>query len=240
MTALVRGEMIKVRTTRTAIGFALATLLLVLAQVLISILAEDLVSENDKRSAIAVGSTAAVTLLVFGIVGATGEFRHRTVAPAVLIAPDRFRLAVARTAAYAFTGLLVGIAVIVVALVIGLLLMGGEPGPDLGGSEYTTVIVGGLGAATLSAAIGVGVGLLVRNQVAGVVGALVWLFVLEPLVSLISDDAVDYTVGSASGSAGGASTEDALSWTAGLGVLALWAVLFVVAGLLVDRRRDVE
>jgi ABC-2 type transport system permease protein len=240
MTALVRGEMIKVRTTRTAIGFALATLLLVLAQVLISILADDLVSEDDKQSALAVGSTAAVTLLVFGIVGATGEFRHRTVAPAVLIAPDRFRLGVARTAAYAFTGLLVGVAVIAIAIVLGALLLGGEPGPSLGGSEYVTVIVGGLGAATLSAAIGVGVGLLVRNQVAGVVGALVWLFVLEPLVSLISEDIVDYTIGSASGSAGGASTEDALSWGAGLGVLALWAVLFVAVGLLVDRRRDVE
>ena len=47
MTALIRGELIKVRTTRTAIGFALATIALVLLQVLISILASDLVSVQE-------------------------------------------------------------------------------------------------------------------------------------------------------------------------------------------------
>jgi ABC-2 type transport system permease protein len=240
VSALVSGELIKVRTTRTALGFAAATLLLILAQVLISILADDPVGASEKRAAIGVGSTAGVTLLVFGIVGATGEFRHRTVAPAVLIAPDRLRLAIARTAAYSLTGFLVGAATILLALVIGLPLLDGEPGPGLEGSDYVTVIVGGLGAATLSAAIGVGVGLIVRNQVAAVVGALVWLFILEPLVSLISDEAVDYTIGAASASAGGGLAEDALSWGPGLAVLAAWAVLFVAAGLLVDRRRDVE
>ena len=41
--------------------------------------------------------------MVFGVVGATGEYRHRTVAPAVLIAPDRLRLLLARALAYAVT-----------------------------------------------------------------------------------------------------------------------------------------
>jgi ABC-2 type transport system permease protein len=240
MTALVRGELIKVRTTRTALGFALATLALVLLQVLISILTSDLQSVEDKRGAIAVGGTAGITLLVFGIVGATGEFRHRTVAPAVLIAPDRLRLAVARTAAYAGTGLLVGAFAIALALVLGVPLLGGEPGPELAGDDYVTVIVGGLATATLTAAIGVGVGLIVRNQVAGVVGMLVWLFVVEPLFSLVDEDVVDYMIGSASTSASGGPTEDALSWGPGLAALAVWAVVLVAAGLLVDRRRDVE
>jgi hypothetical protein len=240
MTPLIRGELIKVRTTRTAIGFALATLALVLLQVLISILASDLVSVGDKRGAIAVGATAGVTLIVFGIVGATGEFRHRTVAPAVLIAPDRLRLAVARTIAYSFTGLLVGACAIALALAIGLPLLGGEPGQELSGNDYVRVIAGGLLTATMSAALGVGVGLVVRNQVAGVVGALVWLFVVEPLVSLVSDDAFHYTIGVASGAAAGGPTDDSLNWGPSLAVLAAWAVVLVAAGLLVDRRRDVE
>jgi ABC-2 type transport system permease protein len=240
MSALIRGELIKVRTTRTAIGFALATLALVLLQVLISILADDPQGVDDKRGAIAVGGTAGITLLVFGIVGATGEFRHRTVAPAVLIAPDRLRLAAARTAAYAGTGLLVGVFAIALAVVLGVPLLGGEPGPDLTGDDYVSVIVGGLCTATLSAAIGVGVGLIVRNQVAGVVGMLVWLFVIEPLFSLVDEDVVDYMIGSASASAAGGPAEDSLSWGPGLAALAAWAVVLVAAGLLVDRRRDVE
>jgi ABC-2 type transport system permease protein len=240
MTHLVRGEMIKVRTTRTALGFAAATLLLVLAQVLISILADDLTGAGEKRAAIGVGGTIAILLIVFGAVGATGEFRHRTMAPAVLIAPDRVRLAIARIVAYSFTGLLVGLAAIGLALVLGLPLLAGEPGEELAGDDLVTVIVGGLAVSVLAAALGVGVGLLVRNQVAAVVGALVWLFVLEPLTGLLGDTIVDYTIGSASSQAGGGNASEALSWSAGLAVLAAWTVVFVGIGLLVDRRRDVE
>jgi ABC-2 type transport system permease protein len=240
VTALIRGEMIKVRTTRTALGFAIATLLLVLAQVLLTILTSDQIGRGDKRDAIAIGGTVGLLLLVFGIVGATGEYRHRTIAPAVLIAPDRVRLAGARIVAYVATALAVAFAALALALVLGVPLLGGEPGPELEGSDYGRVIAGGIVAAVLSAALGAGVGLLVRNQVAGVVGALVWLFVLEPLSGLIPGDIVDYTVGSATSSASGMDTPEGLGMGAGIAVLAAWTVLLVGAGMLVDRRRDVD
>ena len=51
--------------------------------------------------------------MVFGVVGATGEYRHRTVAPAVLIAPDRLRLLVARALAYGVTA--AGVALVMLA-----------------------------------------------------------------------------------------------------------------------------
>jgi ABC-2 type transport system permease protein len=106
---LVRGEMIKVRTTRTALGFGLASVLLVLAIVLITILAGDPGTVQEKRDALNLGGALCVPLLLFGIVGATGEYRHRTLAPAVLIAPDRMRLAFARLIAYALTAFVVGV-----------------------------------------------------------------------------------------------------------------------------------
>jgi hypothetical protein len=56
----------------------------------------------------------------------------------------------------------------------------------------------------------------------------------------VDEDVVDYMIGSASASASGGSTEDALTWGPGLAALAVWAVVLVAAGLLVDRRRDVE
>jgi outer membrane protein insertion porin family len=56
---------------------------------------------SDKRDALNVGGVLSVPLLIFGIVGATGEYRHRTIAPAVLIAPGRLRLTVARLIANA-------------------------------------------------------------------------------------------------------------------------------------------
>jgi ABC-2 type transport system permease protein len=240
MSALVQGEMIKVRTTRTALGFAAAAILLVVAVVLITILAGDPNTVNDKRDALNVGGALSIPLLLFGIVGATGEFRHRTIAPAVLIAPDRFRLTLARLLAYAFTALLVGIGMVIVALVLGLPLLAGQPGPDLDGGDYARVAAGGVLAATLCAALGVGVGVLVKHQVAGVVGALVWVFILEPLAGVIDEDLLGYTITQAAAGVGGSEADEALSFGGSLAVLAVWAAVFVVAGLLVDRRRDVD
>jgi ABC-2 type transport system permease protein len=238
MTRLIAGELIKVRTTRTALGFGVASVLLVLALVLIASLAGDPVTVQDKRDALNVGGVLSVPLLIFGIVGATGEYRHRTIAPAVLIAPGRGRLTVARLIAYMLTALAVGVAMVVVALALGLPLTSG--GESLGGTDYATVVGGGLIVAVLTTALGVGVGVLVRNQVAGVVGALIWLFILSPALQLIDEDLPGYTTLPAAGVAGGAHSDMNLSWAKAVIVLVAWAAVFFAAALLVDRRRDVD
>jgi ABC-2 type transport system permease protein len=239
MTRLISGELIKVRTTRTALGFGAASVLLVLALVLISFLAGDPTSVDDKRDALNVGGVLSVPLLIFGIVGATGEYRHRTIAPAVLIAPGRARLTVARLIAYMLTGLLFGALMVIVALVVGLPLAGGS-GEDLASSDILTVAFGGLLVAVLTVALGVGVGVLVRNQVAGVVGALIWLFILAPVLGLIDEDLPDYTTLPAAGIVGGSHDAGGQSYGAAVGVLVAWAVVFFAVGLLLERRRDVD
>ena len=94
MSRLVAGELIKVRTTRTALGFGAASLLLVLARRADHASSPgDPDTVDDKRERAELRRRASrSSLLLFGAVGATGEFRHRTLAPAVLIAPDRLRL----------------------------------------------------------------------------------------------------------------------------------------------------
>ena len=240
MMRLVRGELVKVRTTRTALGFGAAAVLLVVAVVLASILGGEPDTVNDKRDAINVGGALSIPLLLFGIVGATGEFRHHTLAPAVLIAPDRVRLTLARVGAYALTALLVGVVMVAVGLLMGVPLLADQAGPDLGTGDYALVCAGGLLACALAAALGAGVGVLVRNQVAAVVGALVWLFILEPLLPLISEDAAHYGALTAAATVGGGHPDDALPWGGALAVLVGWAVVFIGVGLLVDRRRDVD
>jgi hypothetical protein len=239
MSARIHGELLKLRTTRTALGFAAAALLLVLATVLITTLAGDPTTIVDKRTAINFGSTLSAVLLLFGVVGATSEYRHRTLAPALLIAPDRGKLTLARMLAYGLAAAAIGVLMLIVAFGLGIPLLSGAAGPDLGGSDYARAAAGGLLAAILCAILGVGVGVLVRNQVAGVVGSLCWFFIVEPLIPLLSDDAAKGTVGSAASSLGGATSEDALGFVPALAVLAAWAAVFLVAGVLVDRRRDV-
>jgi hypothetical protein len=238
---LLRGELIKLRTTRTALGFGAAGLLLALAATLISILAGHVTSLEDKRNALNFGGGIGILFLLFGAVGATGEFRHRTLAPAVLIAPDRLRLVLARIGAYKLAGLAFGLLIAIVVLGIGLGLLPGKSGPDLQSSDYLKLGVGGLLDVVLSAAIGVGIGTLVRNQVAAVVGLLVWLTILEPLTGVISDTIVKYTLGASLDRVGrGVPTAGDPGWGTSILVLIAWAVVACAAGALVDRRRDVE
>jgi hypothetical protein len=243
MSRLFNGELIKLRTTRTAIGFGAAGLLLALAATLISILAGDQTSLDDKRNTLNFGGGIGILFLLFGAVGATGEFRHRTLAPAVLIAPDRLRLLLARIGAYKLAGLVFGLVIAAIVLGIGAALLGGEPGESLSSGDYVRLAVGGVLDVVLAAAIGVGVGTLVRNQVAAVVGLLVWLTIIEPLTGVISDNIVNYTLGSTLdrvGRGGAPIGSDEPSWGASILVLVAWAVVVCVAGALVDRRRDVE
>jgi ABC-2 type transport system permease protein len=242
MSRLLAGELIKLRTTRTAIGFGVAGLLLALAASLISILAGDLATVQDKKNALNFGGGIGILFLLFGAVGATGEFRHRTLAPAVLIAPDRLRLVLARIAAYKLAGLVFGLLIAAIVLGIGAALLGGEPGPGLSGSDYARLGAGSLLDVVLCAAIGVGVGTLVRNQVAAVIGILIWLTILEPLTGLLGDHVVDYTLGSTLDRVGrgGAASGDVPGWGASMLLLVAWAVVLCVAGAVIDRRRDVD
>ena len=240
MIPLIRGEMIKVRTTRTALGFALTILALMLLWVLLSILTSDVELLSQKRDAINVAPLVlGIPLLLFGVVGATGEYRHRTLAPAVLIAPDRLRLTIARLIAYVLTALAITVATIALTLLIGLPLLSSKAGPGLGGDDIQRMIFGTLIASAFSMALGVGVGLLIKNQVAAVIGTLVWIMIGVQLISLIDNDLPNYTTPPATAALGG-SADSEVSWSQGLIVMVVWATVFVIAGLLVERRRDVD
>jgi len=52
----------------------------------------------------------------------------------------------------------------------------------LDGGDYALLVLGGGAAAALWAAIGLGVGVIVRNQVGAMVGILVWLLIIENLL----------------------------------------------------------
>jgi hypothetical protein len=243
MIGLLHGELIKLRTTRTALAFAGLVLLLVLAGVLLLGLLSDPTTLDDKRQVVSVvglGGTIPTVLIIFGVVGATGEHRHGTITSAFLIAPDRVRVTLAKLLAYAVTGALVAILVQAIAFAIGLPLIAGQPGPDLGGGDIAGLFAGGAVSCALAAALGVAVGALIRNQVAAVVGALAYLFILEPIVSVVSEDVGAYTVGSVMSAVGGIDFTDSLDPVpAGL-VLAAWALVVGTIALLADRSRDVN
>ncbi len=237
MTALLRGELIKTVTTRTLFGYAALGVALAIANVLIMTLSKDLVTVADKQEAIA---GLPMLLILFGLVGAAGEYRHRTAAPAALAAGgSRGRLLLARAGAYAVTGLALGALTTAASLALGLPRLSGVGGLGLGSGKIAAVATGSVVGAGLCAIMGVAAGALVRNQVAGVVGALILMFVAMPLLNVADETAAELSpFGAAVVLAGDPAVGGTLSWgTAGL-VLAAWTFPLLFAAIVLERRRD--
>jgi hypothetical protein len=204
--------------------------------VLIMTLSQDLVTVAEKREAIA---GLPILLVLFAIVGGAGEYRHRTAAPAALMAGgDRGRLLLARAGAYALTGVAIGVPMVAVSLAVGLPLLAGEPGPGLGLRELAVAGGGSLLAAAWSAIMGVAAGALLRNQVAGVIGALMLALVIGPLLHALNEAIVGYTPFGAATLVAGDPAGGALSWGGAALVLATWTAALLVAAVAVERRRD--
>ncbi|SDO19908.1 ABC-type transport system involved in multi-copper enzyme maturation, permease component [Klenkia soli] len=190
------------------------------------------------------GVPAQVTVitLVLGVIGMTQEYRHRTATPTFLASPHRGRVVVAKLLAYAVAGLVVAVAVVAVtAAVAG--VYGGARGaaPDWSGDALGVLARSGL-ALVVYAVIGVGIGALVRNQVGAVVGALVYLFVVEPIIGSIpaTSSAYEYLPGGALAAmtAADRGTELLGAWQGGLLLLG-YGLVAAVLGTVLAVRRDV-
>jgi hypothetical protein len=236
MTALIRGELIKTVSTRTALGYLAIGAALAIVNVVIVSQFSVLDTVSDKRDALA---GLPILLLLFGLVGAAGEYRHGTAVPAALVARrGRGWLLLARAGAYAATGLAIAAVMVAVSLAVGLPLVANEPGPRLSFGDIALVAGGSMVAAALSATVGVTVGALVRNQVASVVGALILAFLGMELLAAVNEDAVGFTPFGAAAILAGDPGGGTLSWGAAAFVMAIWMTPLLIAAIAVERRRD--
>jgi ABC-2 type transport system permease protein len=238
MIALIRGELSKTLTTRTLWGFlAGGAAFAALNAVIIAAASGTLDSVDEKREAV---SSLPVLLLVWGLVGAAGEYRHRTAAPAALAARHgRDLLLAARFTAYGITGFALGAVVSATSVAVAVPLLEGHPGPALGAADLRSAVAGNLVAGVLSALLGAAVGALVRNQVVGVVVVLLVNFAVVPLVAAADEALGNYTPFGAASVLSGMTHNTTLTTTAAGVVLAAWTTVVVGAVLAGEHRRDV-
>jgi hypothetical protein len=234
---MIRGELLKVLTTRTLLSYAAAGVAMAVLMVLVVAVASgDLDEIGEKREAL---SGLPILFALFGVVGAAGEFRHRTAAPAALASRHgRGRLLLARTGVYAATGLALAAVMTAVSLALGLPLLAGHPGPDLGAGDVAAVAGANLAAGLLFVIIGVAIGSLVRNQVAGVVALLMLNFVLTPLLSKVDEAAGNLTPFGAAQVLVGMTHDTTLSIGAAALVLAAWTAPLLAVAIASETRRD--
>ena len=236
--SLVAGELRKVFTTRTVLWFALVSVLLAGVNVAVVGLASGTLDEaGEKQEAL---GGMPVLLLLFGVVAAAGEYRHRTVAPAVLATGrDPRALLVARLSAHAVVGLALATLMTGTAFALGVpILATRHPGPDLTVGQLTELAGGCLLAGVLSVLLGAAAGTALRSQVAGLVGAVVVAFLVTPMVGMMDESAVDYTpfgsVEVLTRAAHGPSHS-----LIGAGVaLTTWVLVVVAVSCVLERRRD--
>lgn len=190
--------------------------------------------------------------VVLGVLAVTSEYRYQTLTPTLLGEPRRGRVLTAKVV----VGFVVGLVFGVVALASSL----GAAAPvvaltghdtNLGDGDIWRALLQSVLAMGLWAAIGVGLGAVLRNQVAGIVVIIAFSQLVEPLARIglgawdVTSGVAKFLPGAAADAMAGASLYNLggdaqmLSWWQGGAVLAGYAVLFGLIGAASTARRDV-
>jgi hypothetical protein len=187
VSALLRAELLKLRTTRTFAALVGAAVALSVVFVVLTTLLQDRFDEEDLRLMVA-GDFTGLFILLLGVMGIAGEWRHRTITSSVLAAPDRLKLLAAKVISYAVAGAVLSLIVTVTIMVVGTIILSMRDLPTLGAGPLLDVLWRNLVGAAYLGAIGVCIGALLRNQVAALIGVLLVALIVEPaLLGLVSD-----------------------------------------------------
>lgn len=260
-----RAERLKLTTTRTwwALGAMLAVYVAVVAVFLTASFAADLAGASGPPPDLDAPTTAALLYTLgtpvgyvfpalLGVLVITTEYRYRTLTPTFLAQPRRAVVLAAKLTTTTATGLLYGVAALVLTVpaVAGVLAATGHPSSLAVASVQAAMARSVVGHA-LWAAIGVGLGLVVRSQVAAVVIVVATSQLVEPLLRIglaawsVTRGVSRYLPGSAADALTGASIytvsagASLLAPWQGAVVLAAYALALTGAGAWLTARRDV-
>jgi ABC-2 type transport system permease protein len=249
MIRLLRSELFKQRTTLTSAQLLLWMAALVLFVVLLHVFTLPVSTLDSRDGQLRVfGWGTGVGALFAALLGAmsiTNEIRHGTIRSTLLATPGRTRVIAAKVGASALTGLIIGL--------LAEALAGGSGSAELAArgirvaanaGDFAHMLAGGAAAAALWAAIGTGVGAIVRNQVGAIIGLCVWLLLVETiLISNIPAIGKFAPAASAGAIAGAIQTQSAtilLAPVLGGLLLAAYAVAAIAVGSIATTRRDVS
>ncbi len=199
MTRLIRAEIAKLATVRsTWLVFALVAAFSGATVAGMALLSEnmgpDALAQSSVQLEMLLPAEISLFALLLGTVIATSEFRHGTIVTSALGSPSRWRLLPAKAVAAALAGVAMTIVAVAVNSAVGLpwLAALGETLAFEWTQMATLAGLAGMNAA-LVAVLGVGVGALLRNQVAAIVAVIVVTMVVSPLLLGLAPDIGWYT-----------------------------------------------
>ena len=178
--------------------------------------------------------------VIVAVLATAGEFQHRTLAATLLQAPRRGSVLSAKAAVAAAYG--VGLAALGagVAMITGALALQLSGDPVTAGSGLARSITGGLLLGAPWALLAVGLGALVRNSTVALVSVLVWKFVVEQVIPIVTrtQEVQQWLPSQAANAVLAGEGGSGLSPTAGALLFAGYAAGIVLAGAMAFVRRD--
>jgi ABC-2 type transport system permease protein len=181
------AEFRKLWTTRT--GMWLTALTVVIAAG-ISILVGTLSNTSDNATDDLVNTVAFaaewgyIFAAVLGIIGITGEYRHMTVTPTFLSVPRRGMVVAVKLITYLIWGAVLGALTTFISVLLTKAIMSSRDfeSVSLSSTPVQHAIWGSLLSVAIFGIIGVGLGALLRNQIAAIIVLLGFLFIIQNLL----------------------------------------------------------
>ena len=195
-------------------------------------------------------STAYLMTLAIGVMAIGSEYRHKTISSTFLAIPRRVRVMVAKVSSLLGIGAFYGLVFLLGSVGVGatvIAIKGYSPFPEAG--TVTRTLALSLLVLGLWALIGLGVGILIPNQVAAILIAVGVAWILEPLLAFglsfaswgagiakyLPSQATSAMVEQVNGN----TNVQPLAWWAGALVLVAYAAVLAGVGSFLTVRRDV-
>jgi len=242
--AALRAEILKLRTTKTILALLAAMVGLVLLVVLMHALGGSVqglaTRQHQLRALVEGGPVLGSTFAALaGAMSITAEIRHGTIRPTFLGIPQRGRVIAAKAITSVVAGLLIGLVATGLAAAVGTVAITSRGIPiQLSAADYARLVAGGAGAAALWAGIGLGVGVVVRDQVAAIVGIFLWKEIVENVLVDGAPGVSPYMPGVLVQGVAGAQAGTVNSLALGLLLLAAYTAAAAVLGWRTATRRD--
>ena len=238
-----RAEVLKVRSTRTTLGLVLGMAALILLFVILTALltsVNEMSQRDQQRDLYSIGSFAGLFAALAGIMLVTGEYRFGTIRPTYLFTPRRSVVLAAKVAASLIAGFVFALIGEILSVGIGEVILHERSISDaLTHHDYSLLTIGTLIGTALWGAIGVGLGMIVRNQVGAIIGILAWGFVIQNLLFGLAPSVGRWTPDSAQNGMMGMTDSHLLDPAPGAIVLIGWTIAICIAGAVMAARRDV-
>jgi len=243
MTDQLLAELRKMRSTRTNLGLLAGMVTLILLTVVLTgflTKASELSGHDNQHGLLSTGTAGALFAALIGVMAITSEFRHGTIRPTFVVTPHRSRVLAAKVIASLLMGTMFGLAAITLSFGIGYAVLAIRGIPlELETSHVMWLFIGTPLITAAWAAIGVGLGAIVRNQVLAVIGLIVWAMIIDNLLVNLVPRIGGYTPVGSSAALVADPADYVLSAPAGALVLVAYALALVAAGVSLVARRDV-